>query len=346
MVAQVNGQPARVLVTGASGFIGSFLVERALQAGMQVWAGVRPSSSKEYLKDPNIRFANLDFSSEEKLREVLRSIAPHYIIHAAGLTKSLRPEAFMEVNAAGTERLARAAGVCGDLRKFVLVSSLSVMGPAREQEPHVAITDADTPQPNTLYGRSKLEAERRLAVVAAEREIVGGRLPYCIVRPTGVYGPRERDYFLMVKSVKGHVDFRMSGPKQHLTFVYVTDLVEAIFLSLVRGVQGRAYFISDGRAYPTEEFSALVRRRLGNPWLVTLPIPGWLLRIAAAVGDKVAALTGKPTPVNTDKYNILRQRNWLCDIAPAVEDLGYGPRVCLEEGVGRAVDWYVENKWI
>lgn len=327
------------MITGASGFIGSFIVEEALRRGMEVWAGVRKSSSLAFLSDKRIRLVNLNLTDEEQLLEALREVEPHYVVHAAGLTKSLRRDDFYRVNTEGTKNLVRALGrLPQPPRRLVYLSSLSIYGPIREQQPYTEICESDEPRPNTAYGKSKLQAERFL-----DEEC---RIPYVVLRPTGVYGPRERDYFLMAKSIKAHSDFAVGFRRQDITFVYVRDVVQAVFLALERGASGRKYFLSDGEVYQSEAFSRLIRRELGNPWCVRLTAPVWVLRAVSWVGERVGRLTGRVSTLNEDKYHIMRQRNWRCDIRPAIEELGYQPEWQLERGVVETIRWYKDNGWI
>ena len=293
----------RILITGASGFIGSFIVEEALRQGMETWAAVRSSSSRAYLNDQRINFIELDLSDEQRLTEQLRALRM-------------------------------------PIERFVFLSSLSVMGAIREQQPYTEIREDDTPQPNTAYGKSKLEAEETLKARSEEQ------FPYVILRPTGVYGPREKDYFIMAKSIKGHSDFAVGYKPQDITFVYVKDVVQAVFLALDHGKTGRTYFLSDGKVYRSATFSNLIRRELGNPWWIRITAPIWILRIVTAVGDIIGRLSGKAIALNNDKYHILRQRNWRCDIQPAIDELGYKPQYDLERGVRETIAWYKKEGWI
>ena len=230
----------KILITGASGFIGSFIVEEALRQGFETWAAVRGSSSRQFLQDERIHFIELNLSSEEQLREQLKGHDFDYIVHAAGVTKCLNKEDFYRINTEGTKNLVHAIlDLKMPLKRFVYISSLSIMGAIHEQQPYQEIREDDTAQPNTAYGRSKLEAEHFLDTVAS-------RVPYIILRPTGVYGPRERDYFMMAKSIQAHTDFAVGFKQQDITFVYVTDVVQAVFLALEKGQVGRRYFLSDG----------------------------------------------------------------------------------------------------
>ncbi len=330
----------KILITGASGFIGSFIVEEALRRGFETWAAMRKSSSKAYLQDERIHFIELNLNSKEQLVEQLKGKDFDYVVHAAGVTKCLNKADFHRINTEGTKNLAEALlEVKMPLKRFVFVSSLSVFGAIKEKMPYDEISESDTPQPNTAYGRSKLAAEQYL-------DSVGSRLPYIILRPTGVYGPREKDYFIMAKSIKQHSDFAVGYQRQDITFVYVTDVVQAIFLALEKGENGRKYFLSDGEVYQSTTFSDLIHEELGRPWWIRITAPVWVLRIVTFFGEYVGRITGKVTALNNDKYNILKQRNWRCDISPARKELGYDPKVQLAEGVKTTIKWYKDNKWL
>ena len=338
----------RILITGASGFIGSFIVEEALNRGFETWAAVRKSSSREFLQDERIHFIELNLSSEEQLKQQLKDIQFDYVVHAAGVTKCLHKEDFFRINTEGTKNLVRALlDLQMPLKRFVYISSLSIMGAIREEQPYREIRERDKAQPNTAYGKSKLEAEQWLVSLNKELEKKNEKLlPYVILRPTGVYGPRERDYFMMAKSIQSHIDFAVGFKQQDITFVYVTDVVQAVFLAMEKGQTGRCYFLSDGEVYQSSTFSDLIRKELGNPWWIRITAPLWLLRIITFCGEYMGHITGKVTALNNDKYNIMKQRNWRCDINPARQELGYEPQVKLEEGVRRSIAWYKKNKWL
>jgi nucleoside-diphosphate-sugar epimerase len=338
----------KILITGASGFIGSFIVEEAIKRGFEVWAAIRKSSSHQFLSDEHIRFIELNLDSEEDLKQQLAGHTFDYVVHAAGVTKCLNKQDFFRINTEGTQHLVRALLELGmPLKRFVYISSLSIMGAIRENQPYQEIHEYDEARPNTAYGKSKLKAEQWLDNTSLQLTANGlAPFPYVILRPTGVYGPRERDYFMMAKSIKAHTDFAVGFKQQDITFVYVTDVVQAVFLALEKGNTGRRYFLSDGEVYQSSTFSNLIRKELGNPWWIRITAPIWLLRIITFFGEYIGHLTGKVTALNNDKYNIMRQRNWRCDIEPARQELGYHPQVKLEEGVCRSIKWYKDNGWL
>lgn len=330
----------KILVTGASGFIGSFIVEEALRRGMDTWAAVRGSSKRDFLQDGRIHFIELNLSSQSQLEEQLYGHQFDYVVHAAGVTKCLNDSDFFKINTEGTKNLVNALlSLQMPVKRFVYVSSLSIFGAIRETQPYKEILESDTPMPNTNYGRSKLQAELWLDSLRAS-------FPYVILRPTGVYGPRERDYFMMAKSIRQHTDFAVGFRQQDITFVYVLDVVQAVFLACEKGQTGRKYFLSDGQVYQSATFSNLIRKELGNPWWIRVTAPIWLLRVITFFGDKIGHITGKISALNNDKFHILKQRNWRCDIGPARRELGYEPQYTLTEGVPLTIKWYKENGWL
>ena len=348
----------KILVTGASGFIGSFICSEGLEKGYDVWAGMRRTSSSQYLSDNRLKFAQLDLGNYDTLCEQLRRYKQEmegqgwdYVVHAAGATKSLTREGFFHTNTEGTKNLVRAL-MAEDMvpQRFVFVSSLSIFGAIREEPyPYQPILTTDTPVPNTAYGESKMQAEQFLEGIKQE---VGldrqqGGFPYVILRPTGVYGPRERDYYIMAKSIKQHVDFAVGYRPQDITFVYVDDVVQAVFKAFdAPDAVGKGYFLSDGEVYNSRAFSDLLQKELGNPWVLHIKAPLWFLWLVCAVSGTVNRWLGKLTTLNLDKYHILSQRNWQCDISTAKRDLGYEPQVQLEEGVRRTVRWYRQAGWL
>ncbi|EHO74606.1 hypothetical protein HMPREF9140_00164 [Prevotella micans F0438] len=328
----------KILITGGSGFIGSFIVEEALNRNMETWVAVRSSSSRKFLQDTRIRFIELDFSSEENLRKQLAGHKFDYVVHAAGVTKCLDKNDFFRMNTNGTANLVNVLSEPDWMpRRMVFLSSLSIFGAIREQQPYKDIEPTDQPKPNTAYGESKLKAER----IVTESGI-----PSVILRPTGVYGPREKDYFLMAKSIKGHVDFAVGYKQQDITFVYVKDVVQAVFLALDRGKPGSAYFLTDGEVYQSATFSKLIHEALGRPWWIRITAPVWVLRVITFFGDAIAHITGKISALNNDKYHILKQRNWRCNIRPAINELGFAPEYNLKKGVRETIEWYKANGWL
>ena len=344
-----------ILITGASGFIGSFLCEEALRQGMRTWAGMREHSSRRWLQNEKLNFAFLDMANADtlslQLNKYKKSIGKwDVIIHAAGATKCLHREDFFKHNYHCTVNLVNTLDSLDMLpEQFLYVSSLSVLGPIREvpnaDGSYSDMLDTDQPCPNTAYGESKVKSEEFLRQKSLETQ---GRFCYTIFRPTGVYGPREKDYFMMAKSIKSHVDFAVGLKKQVITFVYVRDLVSAIFAAIGKGsvAGGKCYNVSDGHNYSSQAFSDLIQKELHIRRVLHIKAPLWLLHIISWTAEKMSHITGKASTLNGDKYRIMRQRNWQCDITALKQDLGYTPKWPLDKGVKECIQWYKENGWL
>ena len=151
---------------------------------------------------------------------------------------------------------------------------------------------------------------------------------------------------MMAKSIKGHTDFAVGFQQQDITFVYVKDVVAAVFLALTRGTVGRAYFLTDGAVYQSATFSDLIHEALGRPWWIRVTAPIWVLRLVCGAGEWYGRRTGQLIALNKDKFNILRQRNWQCDIEPARRELGFQPQYDLRRGVEETIRWYQDHKWL
>ena len=345
----------KILITGASGFIGSFLCEEGLRRGLETWAGMREHSSRRWLQHEKLRFAFLDLTDREHLRSQLTSYRERVgrwdvIIHAAGATKCLRREDFFLHNFQCTQNLVDTLDELDMLPgHFIYVSSLSVLGAIRERPDasgeYADLAATDTPQPNTAYGQSKARSE---AWLAEKRATTQGRLRYTIYRPTGVYGPRERDYYMMAKSIQQHLDLAVGYKRQVLTFVYVRDLVSAIFAAIGKTdvANGKVYHVSDGCNYSSHAFSQLIQRELGTKCVLHIKAPLFVLKAICTLAEWWSHITRKPTTLNGDKYKIMSQRNWQCDIQPLQADLGYTPQWPLARGVKETIAWYKANHWL
>ncbi|MDR0429376.1 MAG: NAD(P)-dependent oxidoreductase [Tannerellaceae bacterium] len=338
------GRPKKILITGASGFIGGFLVEEALSRGYEVWAGVRAGSSRLHLQDERIRFIELNYDDADALTGQLFAFAGghgawEYVVHNAGLTKALDKDDFSRVNGGYTIRLIEALATAGCIpEKFLLMSSLSSYG--KGDEMHFKPIRLDDPQlPDTSYGKSKLEAESYLRYQSY--------FPYVILRPTGVYGPGEKDYFLEIKTIKSGFDFAVGFTPQRITFIYVKDLATVVFLALENEqIRNKHYFVADGDVYTDTEFAGLVRDVLGKKVVLRVRIPAFLVCIACVFSEWIGKIRGKSMTLNSDKYAILKQRNWICDVKPLQDDLGFSPAYSLRKGLEESIDWYRSEGWL
>lgn len=332
----------RVLVVGAGGFTGGFLVSEGLSRGLEVWAGVRVTTSRAFLTDDRINFLVLDFDEPATMASIIKSALPEgekwdYIVYNLGATKALYFADFNRINHdylhSFLEVLHRTSMEPG---KFLFISSLSVMGPGDEKD-YTPFTPRSIPSPNTRYGASKLKAEMCLA---------SSGVPYIIFRCTGIYGPHERDYFLMYKSISRGFDFSVGFRRQMLTFIYVEDLCRAVYDALGQAPPGKTYIIAEGRGYTQREFRRIAAAAVGRRHVVPIVAPLWVLKIVCGLSGLIGRMRRKATTLNPDKYRIMKQRNWMADISDASRDFGFKPEIDLSEGSRRAVEWYRQAGWL
>lgn len=336
-------QKKRVLVVGAGGFIGGFITDEALKRGYDVWAAVRATTSRRFLSDPRLKFAVLDYDTPEAVAAGLRHAAPEggwdYIVYNLGATKCTN---FMDFNRINFQYLCNFTKALIDNglvpRRFIYMSSLSALGPGDEKN-YTPLNSSTFANPNTRYGVSKIKAETHLQTLES--------FPWIIFRPTGVYGPHEQDYLMMIKSIDRHWDFGVGYKRQMLTFIYVKDLAAAIFDALESApgvVEHHKYIISEPRSYTQKEFREIVGAALGGKWVIPVKLPLWAVRMASVVAEKIGVLRMKPSTLNSDKYKIMKQRNWSCDISDAQRDFNFSPRYSLKDGIAETVESYLNSK--
>lgn len=331
-----------VLVVGAGGFIGGFIVKTAIERGYDVYAAVRESTSRKYLDHSAIHFVVVDYNSYGTIRESLAKALPEhgrwdYIIYNLGATKCANFADFNTINYLYLKDFVDALHELDAVPdRFLFMSSLSALGPYGEDDGAEACATT-IPMPNTRYGLSKIKAETYLETCPW--------LPWIIFRPTGVYGPHEQDYLMMIKSIDSHVDFGIGFKEQKLTFIYVTDLVNAMFDAITAPqTVHRKYIISEPRWYTQSEFRKMVAQALGGRFVIPVKLPLWAGALASWVSEKVAAFSGKAATLNSDKFRIMRQRNWTCSVADAVRDFGFKCEYPLARGIDETVKEYLRNK--
>lgn len=325
----------KVLITGASGFLGFHIVTAAIENGLDVYAAVRKNSNIEHLKDLPVQYVYIDFEDEEAMFRQLAEHGIEYIVHAAGVTKAIRQEVYNKVNAGYTLNLAKAAERLGDrFKKMVFISSLAAVGPLQNNDD--TITESTTPRPVTAYGRSKLLAEQNLATVS---------IPTTILRPTAIYGPRDKDIFIVVKTVNSGLDPYIGKLLQQLSFVHAKDVADLSIKSLFVTDAVGIYNITDGNNYNRYQFADIIKNILKKKaFRFHIPMP--LVKSLAFFLETTNGWLNKPSVINREKLYELAAKNWICDISKAKKDLAYAPKFDLQSGLEDSLAWYAKNKWL
>lgn len=323
----------RVLVTGATGFIGSHLAEALVARGDDVACLIRPGRPRRFIAELPVRWAVGSWEDPAFLREALRD--REVVFHVAGLTKAARREDFTRVNHLGTRAVVQACRTVSSIRRLVYVSSLAAAGPSRDGRP---VREEDPPRPITDYGRSKLRGEEE---VRAEAE----KVPATILRPPAVYGPRDGDLLAAFRAVqRGVVPVPVRGAR--IDLCHVADVVAALLLAADGpGAANQTYFVAGDRPVSWEEAGEAIAAALGVR-AARVPIPA-IAALAVAVGAEAwARLRGRAALLTRDKVREMRERCWLCDTSKIRRALGFRPGVEVREGLRRTAEWYRQAGWL
>ncbi len=325
------------VVTGSSGFIGSHLVDALLARGATVRALVRPESSATE-RDPRVEHWEVDVLDDRAVRDAGVWAGATHLFHLAGMTKGRTLSQFRAGNVFPTANLLTAlAARTGRRPRVVVVSSQAAAGPApRHDAPR---RESDRPLPVEAYGRSKLQAEQ---AVLRHRE----KLDITIIRPGAVYGPRDRDFLNVFKQASGRVAIH-AAPRDHaFSLVHVADLVDILLLAAEHdAARGRTYFAAGEDGVTWRALYAEIAAAAGaRPFELQIPLPA--LRLAAHAADVVGSLMGRQTLLNRNKAALARPRWWLCDSSRARDELGWVPKIGLQEGVRATYLWYLEAGWL
>ena len=322
----------KVLITGASGFIGSRLRDQLLASGSDVVAIRRPGSPPSRAG----RSAEADYARVADLERIIGEEKPDYVLHVAGATKGSSYEDFRLGNVMPTRNLLTALrGEHPDTKRFVLVSSATSYGPSASSAPH---REENPPRPIEHYGQSKLEAER-----VVEEESAG--VPWTILRPSGVYGPGDVDYFNLFKSAMHGWNVFFGNRNRCMSMIYVDDCVRGI-LEAAQHEQsaGKGYFLTNEDQVTWEQFQSEVLRVVDRK-VRTLDLPEQLVTLAAIGGELASRIDKKPRLFNLQKAKMGAQQAWTCVGDAARRDFGFAAEVSLAEGIRLTHEWYLANDW-
>lgn len=323
----------KALITGASGFIGSRLRDALVDRGLDVVA-IRRKGSPASKRGRSVEAEYEDLAGLTSLIERER---PDYVFHVAGATKGVTYEDFRRANVLPTRNLLDAiVRAHPALRRFVQVSSLTSYGPSRPERP---LLESDPRRPIEFYGQSKLEAEQ--AVEASE----GVR--WTILRPGGVYGPGDVDYFELFKSIaRNGISPYYGNRNRWWSAIHVDDFISAtLHAASSEATIGKGYFVCDNAPLTWERFQEEIARASGRR-VMTVPLPEVLTSVAASLGELATRVDGKPRLFNKQKAKMGAQEAWTCKSDAIRAATGWSHRYAIDSGVRQTLDWYRREKWI
>jgi len=333
----------KILVTGATGFIGSHLVERLSREGLKIRCLVRPNSDTSFLETlKGIELFKGDLLRPNSLFEATRGAEK--VFHLAAVSHTIENvdySFFRERNVLPSIHLAKAA-IKNKVKKFIFYSSIEAIGLKRAASVKKPIDETVLSAPETKYGRSKLEVEKSFLALYKKEG-----LPVVIIRPTVIFGPRDISHgpLKLFKSIQSGM-FRIVGSGRNLvSWCYVENLVEATLLAANKKIStAQIYFISDERPYPFEEIAQVAAKCLGVK-LSKMKIPPLLAKLACLPTEFGASLVKKEPPLSRSKLRLATQ-NFVYDVSKARKQLGYRQIYSLEEGMKITISWYKKNGYL
>ena len=325
-----SSAPPTVSVTGATGFLGWHLAEAFRDAGWRVRAVVRPGSRKPLPGGVGPVEAALAPADAAALTAAIEGSA--LVVHNAGIVRAAQPSAFDAVNVGGTRAVVDAANRAG--ARLILVSSQAVAGVGSPERPS---REGDPPRPLTAYGRSKLGAEDVVRSVA--------RVPWTILRPSAVYGPRDLGFLPLFRLASRGLFPQVARPGAQFTLTYVHDVVRAVVLAADDDrAAGETLFVGHAPAYPADALLASLAAVFGRRYR-PLRIPASALRLMA-LGGELSWKMGRQPLIDAARLDELRAEGFVCAVDRARDVLGFAAAVALPDGIERTARWYRDQKWI
>jgi nucleoside-diphosphate-sugar epimerase len=320
----------KVLVTGASGFLGSHISEALHEAGYEAHALIRETSSRQWLDHDWLTVHVCELDDRKILARILKGMDA--VIHNAGALPGSSEAELRRANVESTRILAEEAIKAGVLG-FVYVSSRSAGG----VNTGGFLKTEDEPDSSTVgYGKSKKQAEEIL--YSLRRKIHAVSLRYALI-----YGPRDRHLLRLFKMVSGSI-VPIPGFKPIYTpMVYVEDAARAAVAALQASVDsGSFYYISDEVEYTLDLIYDFIMRALGKSG-VRVRVPLWVASVAAWWMNRVMR---KETGLSPDLVSDLRSRYRLVSPKRAIRELGWRPEVTPEKGFAETAQWYRDQGWL
>ncbi len=326
-----------ILVTGATGFIGSHIADKLIQLNHNVRCTIRKSSNLRWLNDKPFELVDASLSNIDSLKSALHNI--DIIIHSAGLTAAKNYEEYLRGNRDGTRNLLIAAKEsCPNLKRFVFISSQTAAGPASSL--NSPINEYSECKPITSYGKSKYLAELE---VLKFKDI----FPITIIRPPAVYGPRDSATFDIFKVIKKGLCPLIGFKPKYVSLIHSSDLVDGIISATFSEVAiGQTYFISSEDFYDWITINKIIAKALNIKKCYSIKIPHFLILTVAAISGFFGMFSNKPPVFNYEKGIDFIQSFWICSIDKAKKELNFKPKITLEKGLTETAQWYINNHWL
>jgi nucleoside-diphosphate-sugar epimerase len=313
-----------ILITGATGFIGKYIVEHAIKNNYEVFIAIRGTSNTARINHLRFKTILVDFSSEESIyKSFPKTICFDAVVHNAGVTSCFLKEDYHKYNVELTKNLCAVLVKQSMLKgKFIFTSSLAALGPGTNNLEE-DITELKSPRPISSYGSSKL---------LAEKEVMSSGVNYTIIRPTAVFGEGTLDYKDLISIVKKGLAVYTASPKQQLSFIHANDIGKAIFLILDSSGKRQVFNLSDGQQYTLASLYQTVASSLNKEIRFTFRIPLIVVFGVANFNHYLEKYFKIQNALNSiEKAKEVTALNWRCSAQKIRTELGFKASHSLKE---------------
>ncbi len=323
-----------VLVTGANGFVGANLCRKLIDNGYNIIAGVRKSANLDLLEDLDIEYRYGDITLPDSLIKMVKDV--NYVIHNAGIVKAKKKQSFFDINEQGTRNVFEAIlKVNPNIKKIIYISSLAAAGNSSDNQP---VTENDNPHPITTYGHSKLAGEK----IALSYK---NKLNVCVIRPSGVYGPGDKEIMTLFQTVNNHLKPFIGDCSRKLQLVHVDDLCRGISKAMTTNTNsGSIYFICEKKAYSLKELMNILETASGKK-AIPVYIPSSLFKLIAAFSETAFKIVGATPMLTREKAGELLA-SWEVSTAKAKKELDFESAIDFNIGAKETYRWYREKGWL
>ena len=324
-----------ILITGANGFIGSFLAEHLAEQGHRIRCAVRKNSNLRWLDHSQNEIFHLDWNNPDSLKSAVSD--QDILFHLAGVTKAKSNKAYFTGNVGITQNLLDAFDRYGPAhQKVIYVSSQAAAGPSKDGTP---VNENDPPLPVSVYGQAKLETEKIVLSYSKAHWAT-------IIRPPSVYGPRDRDVFALFQNIHRGILPLLGNGTSTVSLVHVYDLVNGIDMAAKQDAsKDQVFFICGDGIYDWSTIGDTIAHCLNKrPKKVNIPL--FVLDLLSRTSEMIALFSSKPALLNRDKVQEMKQKHWVCSNEKAKKVLGFTPKISLQAGIKETADWYLEHHWL
>lgn len=325
------------LVTGATGFIGSHIADELLARGYKVRCTYRKTSDLRWIKGKNFELHETDLYDKDSIKAALQGI--DFVFHAAGSVRAWNYEGYLNGNLIPTKNILESClEESIDLKRFVYVSSQTVTGPSKSYDKPMKEEDAS--KPISPYAKSKKAAEEFVLKNSKN-------LPVTIIRPPGVFGPRDTAIYSLFRIISMHIAPYFGFSDKYVSLIYVKDLARGtINAAEFENTKGQIYFLAYDDFFSYRDLFDHVKSSMNGRFTFNVILPEIIVKYSGYVSELFGRLKKDPPVFNYYKGQDFVQKYWTCSVEKAKKDFNFEIKYPIDKAIKETTDWYLSEGWL